>query len=406
MVQSRKQPSAEAGNGRRNIEVNPRTRKPSLTAGRLTAMALSLLMLGVFTLVRAEITDTMCPPIGLSSQPLSTKKPLLRHCSSDVEAADPHEGKKELAAAEAPTSSAATKSGEPLQMVDIVLAGAIATVAGDVAMHPVDTIKTIQQASGMSLGAAIKSISKGPNPIGAFYEGVVPYCVADGLSGAVKFATYEKTKAWCEDNVAEEMVPAARFVCAAVAFVACSVILVPGELLKQRLQAGVYTGLGSGIKTLLTHEGPRAMFTGYGATLFRDVPYTMLELGLYDLLKSFAQSTRRRITGQEAPSSQSDELVAAAVTGGIVGFVTNPLDVVKTRMMTASKGSLAGPIAAGRILIRDSGVQGLLAGSTARVMWLAPFTTIYLGCYELAKRCLLNARGNLASDDSAFSSAC
>jgi hypothetical protein len=30
-----------------------------------------------------------------------------------------------------------------------------------------------------------------------------------------------------------------------------------------------------------------------------------------------------------------EELGAAAVTGGIVGFVTNPLDLVKTRLMTA-----------------------------------------------------------------------
>ena len=32
---------------------------------------------------------------------------------------------------------------------------------------------------------------------------------------------------------------------------------------------------------------------------------------------------------------QQEELGAAAVTGGIVGFVTNPLDLVKTRLMTA-----------------------------------------------------------------------
>lgn len=260
----------------------------------------------------------------------------------------------------------------PLPLADVALAGALATVAGDVAMHPVDTVKTIQQASGMSMFAAIRSISKGPNPISSFYDGVVPYCVADGLSGMVKFAAYETTKAWCEEHVQENLVPTARFVCAALAFVACSVILVPGELLKQRLQAGVYTGLGSGINTLLTKEGPRAMFTGYGATLFRDVPYTMLELGLYDLLKGFAQSTRRKLHDDpDRPSAQSDELLAAAATGGLVGFVTNPLDVIKTRMMTASKGALAGPLDATRILLRDSGPKGFFTGSAARVMWCA-----------------------------------
>lgn len=278
-------------------------------------------------------------------------------------------------------------------LFDIIIAGAVATVAGDVAMHPVDTVKTVQQASGMSLGSAIRSIAKRPNPIGAFYEGVVPYATADGLSGAVKFATYERAKAWCENHVADSYVPAARFGCAALAFVACSVILVPGELLKQRLQAGMYPGLIVGVKTILRKEGPRAFFTGYGATLFRDVPYTMLELGVYDLLKSFAVAARRSVTGRDGSAHQSDELVAAAVTGGFIGFVTNPLDVIKTRMMTATKGTLTGPVAAGRLLLRDSGPKAFLVGSTARVAWLMPFTTVYFGCYEVTKRFLADVRG-------------
>ncbi|KAJ8602127.1 hypothetical protein CTAYLR_001637 [Chrysophaeum taylorii] len=260
-----------------------------------------------------------------------------------------------------------------------MVAGAVATVAGDVAMHPVDTVKTVQQASGLGVGAAIRSISQKGLP--AFYEGVVPYAVADGLSGAVKFAAYETTKRWCEGRVSEEWIPASRFACAAVAFVACSVVLVPGELLKQRLQAGVYPGLAVGIRTLLSTEGPRALYTGYGATLFRDVPYTMLELGLYDLLKGVANRL-------SAATTTTNELLAAAVTGGVVGLATNPLDVIKTRMMTAAKGTFEGPLAIGKILIRDSGPQALLAGSAARVAWLMPFTTIYFGVYELTKRCL------------------
>lgn len=341
---------------------------------------------------------------GLSPSPLGSTKlrPTTRAATDSVAVrGQEDDNNSDENSAPAVPRGGSDPAGTP-RMADVIVAGAIATVAGDMAMHPVDTVKTVQQASGMGLMAAIRSISKGPNPVGAFYEGVIPYCVADGLSGAVKFAAYETGKAWCEENVASEWIPASRFVCAALAFVACSVILVPGELLKQRLQAGVYTSLGSGIRTLLTKEGPGAMFTGYRATLFRDVPYTMLELGLYDLFKSFAQSTRRKITGYDAPSSQSDELVAAAVTGGFVGFITNPLDVVKTRMMTASKGSLVGPLAAGKIILRDAGAKGFLSGSTARVMWLMPFTTIYFGCYELTKRCLSATRERRENPDANF----
>uniref|UniRef100_A0A7S3K3J8 Mitochondrial carrier protein n=1 Tax=Aureoumbra lagunensis TaxID=44058 RepID=A0A7S3K3J8_9STRA len=276
---------------------------------------------------------------------------------------------------------------------DAVVAGAVATVAGDVAMHPVDTVKTVQQASGLGPMAAIRSIRSSPRGLAAFYEGVVPYAISDGLSGAVKFAAYEKLKRMCDSRVSEEWIPATRFACAAAAFVACSVVLVPGELLKQRLQAGMYPGLLTGIGSIWTKEGPRAFFTGYGSTLVRDVPYTMLELGLYDLFKSAAIKTRAALSGNVYQESrQSDELIAAAVTGGIAGFATNPLDIIKTRMMTASAGSLTGPIAAAQILLKDGGPRAFFTGAGARVAWLMPFTTIYFGCIELTKRSLASFR--------------
>lgn len=37
-----------------------------------------------------------------------------------------------------------------------------------------------------------------------------------------------------------------------------------------------------------------------------------------------------------------EELAAAAVTGGIVGLVTNPLDLVKTRLMTGVSAWVGG----------------------------------------------------------------
>ena len=74
---------------------------------------------------------------------------------------------------------------------DLAIAGALATMIGDVMLHPVDCVKTLQQSSeGAALGffgAASKILST--QGAGGFYSGLGTYVVADGGAGAIKFAT-------------------------------------------------------------------------------------------------------------------------------------------------------------------------------------------------------------------------
>ena len=58
-------------------------------------------------------------------------------------------------------------------------------------------------------------------------------------SGAIKFATFELSKVFVEARTPIKFHPIAQFICAAGAMLACSVVLVPGEVLKTRLQAGM-----------------------------------------------------------------------------------------------------------------------------------------------------------------------
>ena len=75
-------------------------------------------------------------------------------------------------------------------------------------------------------------------------------------------------------------------------------------------------------------EGLGGFYVGYYATLVRDVPYTMLELGLYENVKNYLKKLRK---GKSL--TMKDEIFAAAFAGGISAFVTTPFDVVKTRIM-------------------------------------------------------------------------
>jgi len=277
-----------------------------------------------------------------------------------------------------------------LNIFDMALAGGLATMIGDAALHPVDCLKTLQQSNegaGLSLLGAGKQIYK-TSGIGGFYSGLGTYVISDGGAGCIKFATYEYLKQLVNERVDEDKVGTALFGCAALAFVASSVVLVPGELVKQRLQMGQYATLKEAVSTIWKTEGLFGFYTGYAGVCLRDIPYTMFELGLYDNFKSlYLKLKNRNLNPEDGPATttQTDEIIAAGITGGICGYFSNPLDLIKTKLMV--DGDLyKGFMDCFAKTVQEGGASSLFQGGVARVAWLMPFTAVYLPVYDLFKR--------------------
>ena len=77
-----------------------------------------------------------------------------------------------------------------LPMWKVALAGGITSIVGNGLMHPVDTIKTIQQSDG---GLYLSFIEAGrllfhQSGIGGFYKGLNIYATCEALAGCIKFA--------------------------------------------------------------------------------------------------------------------------------------------------------------------------------------------------------------------------
>lgn len=275
-----------------------------------------------------------------------------------------------------------------LNAFDLCICGSFATALGDFLMHPLDTIKIVQQ-SGKSTGGMFKvarQIFK-ESGIAGFYPGVMAYVLGDGLSGAVKFATFEVGKKWLEERTEEKYHGTIQFLCAAGAMLACSVILVPGEVIKCRMQAGTIDNMLTGVIDIVKNEGFGGLYAGYFSTLVRDLPYTILELGLYENIKSALVKAQKK-----KEVSQGDELLAAAITGAFTGWVTTPLDVVKTRLMLAEPGASSGLLATFAETYKSGGIDAFFVGVSARVSWILPFTAFYLPVYEMTKRGILNLK--------------
>lgn len=115
----------------------------------------------------------------------------------------------------------------------------------------------------------------------------------------------------------------------------------PSEVLKTRLQLqGRYNNpfFNSGYnyrstfdatRTIIKEEGFATLFSGYRATLFRDLPFSALQFAIYEQEQKWAK--------QHAGSKDIGlglEILTATTAGGLAGVITCPLDVVKTRIQT------------------------------------------------------------------------
>lgn len=67
---------------------------------------------------------------------------------------------------------------------------------------------------------------------------------------------------------------------------------IPCEVLKQRLQAGLFNNVGEAIVGTWHQDGLKGFFRGTGATLCREVPFYVAGMGLYAESKKVHSSLR------------------------------------------------------------------------------------------------------------------
>jgi len=177
---------------------------------------------------------------------------------------------------------------------------------------------------------------------------------------------------------------------------------VPTEVIAKRMQVAAvgpgrhYRNALHAFSSIARVEGPRGLYAGAAATALRDIPYTAVQLALYEAGKSLVlgdggvpDPTGDDGGGEGVGFGVAGALGAAA--GGVAAAITNPLDVVKTRLQTQPGGAermYAGVLDCMRRVVREEGWAALGRGVGARVAWVAPSSAIVLAVFEAAGRAL------------------
>eukprot|EP01036_Dinobryon_divergens_P043671 gene43671-58170_t len=166
---------------------------------------------------------------------------------------------------------------EPSFIVSL-LSGGFAGTSVDVALYPLDTIKTrLQSAEGFWKTGGFRGV----------YKGLGIAAIGSSPGAALFFCTYEMSKQYLGHNHSNIPLPVIHMIAASLGETLACVVRVPTEVIKQRLQAGQHATIREAIRHTWATGGnsPRAFYTGFDATLMREIPYSLIQFPLYEALK-------------------------------------------------------------------------------------------------------------------------
>ncbi|MCJ1365245.1 S-adenosylmethionine transporter [Acarospora aff. strigata] len=279
-----------------------------------------------------------------------------------------------------------------------LLAGGLAGTTVDLSLYPIDTLKTrLQSSQGFRSAGGFRGI----------YAGVGSALVGSAPGAALFFVTYESCKSALrrgrEGSDARRLSsnggvwgswsePIEHMLAASAGEVAACAVRVPTEVVKQRAQAVQYPSSMAALRDILGQRSRigvpgvwRELYRGWGVTVMREVPFTVIQFPLWEGMKEW----RRRTEGREGITAV-ESAVFGSISGAVAAGFTTPLDVLKTRLMLAREKQALMPLLSQ--ILRDSGPRAFFAGMGPRVLWISAGGAIFLGSYQWAYNALEGVR--------------
>ncbi|KAM9301861.1 mitochondrial glutamate carrier 1 [Gastrophryne carolinensis] len=123
-------------------------------------------------------------------------------------------------------------------------------------------------------------------------------------------------------------------------------------------------------RELLRKEGIAGLYKGLGATILRDVPFSIIYFPLFANLNKLGQKT----PDEKAPFFVS--FLAGCTAGSTAAVAVNPCDVIKTRLQSLQRGvnedTYSGILDCARKIWKNEGPAAFLKGAYCRALVIAP----------------------------------
>jgi len=219
------------------------------------------------------------------------------------------------------------------------LAGSLSGTCSTVLFQPLEVIKTRLQSSSkvtttLSRSASVETIGMINMLAGivqrdnlfALWKGMTPSLTRCVPGVGLYFASMHWMKSTFTDGRPSAMEALTIGIAARTISGVC---LIPITVVKTRFESGeyCYRGMGEALRHISRTEGLRGLTCGLVPTLMRDAPFSGLYLLFYSQIK---QALPRELVGGELAAPC--HLTCGLVAGVLASVVTQPADVVKTKM--------------------------------------------------------------------------
>jgi len=262
-------------------------------------------------------------------------------------------------------SSESSSSSSPIPFSVALVAGGCAGTSVDVALYPIDTLKTrCQDKRGFFKAGGFTGV----------YRGLSAAAAGSAPGAALFFSTYETTKPLVRSVLGDDYPVAIQGAAASSGEVMACLVRVPTENVKQRMQTGQFSRATDCIRTLASREGIRGFYTGYLTTVSREIPFSLIQFPLYERFKKEIAAWQGR------DCSPWQGACCGSISGAFSAAVTTPLDVVKTRQMLG-QGAGSG-LATAKMVYGEGGPKALFAGVAPRTFWIGLGGFVFFYAYE------------------------
>lgn len=219
--------------------------------------------------------------------------------------------------------------------------GGVASVIAESGTFPLDLTKTRLQVQGQKFEANFKELKyRGmlhamrviatEEGVGALYSGIRPALLRQASYGTLKIGFYHMFKRTIVENPENETLWI-NVICGVSAGIISSAICNPTDVLKVRMQAHgagfSRHGMFHSFSIIFQEEGPKGLWRGVVPTTQRAAIVAGVELPVYDLTKKII--IQRKLMGDNIYT----HLVASFMAGLTGAIASNPVDVIRTRLM-------------------------------------------------------------------------